>query len=332
VIAYSLRRLVLGVGVLFAATFGLFWVIASRINPLWPYLLSPPKNPKVLADAKARAGVGMSIWERYWHWLEGAVHHGTFGRFTVIENAPVWPAIWNGLQQTAELATASVVVITVFSIVIGTIAATRPGSLTDVFLRGAGYITWSIPVFLVALGLQEIFVRIGLFGLHPFGSFFHYQPPSQVAPSTPSIGHQIVAWFGKDTLPVIAVSLTFVGGYSRYVRSAMLVALNAPYSVVARSKGLSERRVVVRHALRTALIPFVSILALDFGNLFSATLVADVVFSVGGLGSLFVSALSNTDPWELNALLGVTALTVIAFSLFADVVYGFLDPRIRVSA
>src|SRR5581483_8594414 len=106
-----------------------------------------------------------------------------------------------------------------------------------------------------ALGLQEIFVRVGLFGLHPFGSFFHYQPPSLTPAATPSIGDQIVAWFGKDTLPVIAVSLTFVGGYSRYVRSSMLVALNAPYSVVARSKGLPERRVVIRHALRTALIP-----------------------------------------------------------------------------
>ena len=330
-LAYSVRRLVLGVGVLFVATFGLFWVISSRINPLWPYLLNPPKNPKVLEDAKARAGVGMSIWERYWHWLEGAVHHGTFGRFTVIENVPVWPAIWNGLQQTAELAAASIVVIAVFSILIGTIAATRPGSFTDVLLRGAGYITWSIPVFLVALGLQELFVRLGLFGLHPFGSFFHYQPPTQFHAAPPSIGHQVVAWFRKEALPVTAVSLTFVGGYSRYVRSSMLVALNAPYSVVARSKGLPERCVIVRHALRTALIPFVSVFALDFGNLFSATLVADVVFSIGGLGSLFVNALSNTDPWELNALLGVTALTVIAFSLFADVVYGFLDPRIRVT-
>jgi peptide/nickel transport system permease protein len=131
---------------------------------------------------------------------------------------------------------------------------------------------------------------------------------------------------------MLAVSLTFVGAYSRYIRTSMLVALNAPYSVVARSKGLPERRVVVRHALRTALIPFVSVLALDFGNLFSATLVADVVFNIGGLGSLFISSLSNTDPWQLNGLLAVTALAVVVFSLLADVVYGFLDPRIRVAA
>jgi peptide/nickel transport system permease protein len=305
-------------------------VISDRINPLWPYLLNPPKNPTVLEQARERAGVGQSIPERYWHWLEGAVGHGSFGRLTVIEALPVWPAIWFGLKQTAVLAACSLVVILIFSLLLGTLSALRPGSALDVVLRGLGYITWSIPVFLVALGLQEVFVRLGLFGLHPFGSFFHFHPAAETPPPPPSLSEQAVTWFRHETLPVIAVSLTFIGGYSRYVRSSMLSTLNAPYAVTARSKGLHERRVVLKHALRTALIPFISVLALDFGNLFSATLVADVVFNIGGLGSLFVSALSNTDPWQLNALLAVTALAVVGFSLLADVAYGWLDPRIRI--
>lgn len=187
--AYLLRRLTLGVGVLFVATFGLFWVIASRINPLWPYLLNPPKNPQVLADAKTRAGVGMSIRERYWHWLEGAVHLGSFGRATVIDNNPVWPAVWFGLRQTAALAGCSVIVIVIFSLLLGTLAARRPGSATDVVLRRLGYVTWSIPVF---LGLQEVFLRIGLFGLHPFGSFFHFHPATPgAAELRPRGGHVV---------------------------------------------------------------------------------------------------------------------------------------------
>jgi peptide/nickel transport system permease protein len=130
-------------------------------------------------------------------------------------------------------------------------------------------------------------------------------------------------------LPIVTVALGFVGAYSRYVRSSMLVSLRAPYTVVARAKGLRERRVLVRHALRTALIPFVSVLVLDFGNLFAGALVADLIFRQQGLGIFFLSAISFADPNQLPAILTVLAVVVVGFSLVGDVVYGWLDPRIR---
>jgi ABC-type dipeptide/oligopeptide/nickel transport system permease component len=263
----------------------------------------------------------MSVPERYWHWLLGVFHHGSFGRHTVLENSAIWPGVWSALRQTLELAGASLVVVVALSLTVGVLAARRPGSFTDVLLRGLGYLTWSLPVFLVALGLQELFSRLGASGFHPFA----------LPTDLPNGSYYRAAWIRRETLPVLTVALTFIGGYSRYVRSSMLVALHAPYTVVARAKGLTERRVTIRHALRTALIPFVSVLTLDFGNLFSGTLVADAIFRLGGIGSLFLGSLYNADPYQLDALLAVTAITVVGFSLLADLLFAWLDPRIRLA-
>lgn len=131
------------------------------------------------------------------------------------------------------------------------------------------------------------------------------------------------------TLPIVAISFTFIGAYSRYVRSSMLVALGAPYTVTARAKGLTERRLTIHHALRNSLIPFVAVLTLDFGNLFSASLVADVVFRLNGLGSFFLFTLNQGDPLQLEALLTVTAVAVVVSALLGDVVGAALDPRAR---
>jgi peptide/nickel transport system permease protein len=118
--------------------------------------------------------------------------------------------------------------------------------------------------------------------------------------------------------------------YVRYVRSSMLVSLGQSYAVVARAKGLSEGRVVVRHALRNSLIPFVSALSLEVGAVVGASLAADWVFSMGGVASLTIGALGRADPFELTAVVITIALVVIVFMTIADLVVGWLDPRVRV--
>jgi peptide/nickel transport system permease protein len=134
------------------------------------------------------------------------------------------------------------------------------------------------------------------------------------------------------TLPAVALALGLVGVYSRYIRSSMLVALSQPYAVVARAKGLSEGRVVVRHALRNSLIPFVSALSLEIGAIVGASMAADWVFSMGGVASLTIGALGRADPFEMTAVVITLSLIVIVFMTLADLVVGWLDPRARLAA
>ena len=320
-LAYLIRRVLLAIPVLFAVSFVSFWVIAGSINPLWPLLLG--QQYATAEEIAQRVHLDEPVIERYWLWLKGMFTGGGYGR-TILGDQPVWPPVWNALGNTVELLAASMVVVVVFSLTIGTIAAKRPGSLVDGILRLFAYLTWSVPAFVLAFGLQEVFVRLNAsYGVDPF-----------YVVSAPDLGAgsellSPLEWIRHMALPIVAVALTFIGAYSRYVRSSMLVSLNAPYTVTARAKGLSERRVTIRHALRTSLIPFVSVLSLDFGSVFATTLVADVVFRLGGLGSLLIAALDPGDPFLLEALVTVTAIVVIAFSLLADVVYAWLDPRIR---
>jgi peptide/nickel transport system permease protein len=139
----------------------------------------------------------------------------------------------------------------------------------------------------------------------------------------------IVGWFRHMTLPVLALAVGLIGIYSRNVRSSMLVALGQPYVTVARAKGLPERRVAVRHALRNSLIPFTALLSLEVGGVIGASLAADAVFATGGLASVFLSSVNKADPFELTALFVVAAVIVCAFTFVGDVVVGLLDPRAR---
>ena len=120
-----------------------------------------------------------------------------------------------------------------------------------------------------------------------------------------------------------------VASYSRYVRASMLEVLNSDYVRTARAKGVPERRVMLKHAFRNALLPLVTLVALSFGTLLGGALVVETVFSLDGMGLYFVTALNDNDPYRVMAWLMVTATMIIVFNLLADIAYGFLDPRVR---
>lgn len=320
-LAYLTQRVISAALILAALSFLSFALFASKINPIAPLLLS--RAPKATIEkVTKRAHLDESIPQRYWRWVEGLVTGKGAGR-TILQDQPVWPAVWFGLKQSLQLLAATLVVVVAFSVTIGVIAARRAGSAADVALRGFGYLIWSIPVFLLALLLQQVVYRVG--------GAYDLQPLPATGIATGTGLHYVGDWFRHMVLPVAALSATYIGAHSRYVRSAMLGALAAPYAVVARSKGLTERRVALRHALRTSLIPFVAVLALDFGALFGASFVVDWIFRLQGLGTLWVAAVAGYDPYQLEAVLVVTAVGVIAFSLLADVALARLDPRVRLS-
>jgi peptide/nickel transport system permease protein len=315
VFAYLSRRLALGAAVVAVVSFVSFWVVGARVNPLWQLVLDP-NYAEERAKIAPRAHLDDPLLERYWLWLKGMVVGGS-GSHTILTGTPIWPSVWLAMGRTAELAGGALVVIVLASIALGIVSARRPGTFADLVLRGSAYLAWSAPVFLVALVAQQLLFElqtsrdVEIFALHgpPTGGF--------------------VDWLQHEALPILAISFTFIGAYSRYIRSSMLTALRAPYATAARAKGVSDRRVASRHALRNSLIPFVALLVLDFGNLFSATLVVDVVFRQDGLGSLFLGALNAADPLQLSALLTATAVAVVVFGLLGDVATSFLDPRVR---
>ena len=239
----------------------------------------------------------------------------------------MWPQVWPALGRTALLAGLAVIVVTIFSLVIGTIAATRPGSALDVGLRTGSYLAWSIPAFVVAVLVQLLLRHLAL--------TYDFEPlPVSGLPHPHETGtgiHYVLVWAQHLVLPVLTIAIGFIGAYSRYVRTAMLVSLGEAYTSTARAKGLSESRVVVRHALRNSLIPFLSLLTLDFGALFGASLVADYIFAQEGLAFLLTGAVYNADPFELQPLVLVGAASVLLFSLLGDLVSSRLDPRIRLA-
>ena len=130
-------------------------------------------------------------------------------------------------------------------------------------------------------------------------------------------------------LPIIVLAVASIAQYSRYMRAAMLEVINSDYVRTARAKGLNERRVTMKHALRNALIPLVTLVALDFGTILGGAVVTETVFSLDGMGLYFINALFTNDPYPVMAWLMVVATMIIVFNLIADIAYGLLDPRVR---
>jgi peptide/nickel transport system permease protein len=130
-------------------------------------------------------------------------------------------------------------------------------------------------------------------------------------------------------LPVIALCILGIAGYSRYMRASMLEVLNSDYVRTARAKGLIERRVIMKHAFRNALIPLITLVALDFGAVFAGAVVTETIFTLDGMGYYFINALQASDPYPVMAWLMIVATMVITFNLIADILYGVFDPRIR---
>jgi glutathione transport system permease protein len=315
-VAYAARRVVLAVSIVWAISFGAFVSFGLSFDPTYPLILGGRNDPQRLMLV-SRFHLHDPILVRYWMWLKGLFTHGfgetVMGRFGFGNGYGIGHAVWSAASVTTQLIAASLVLVVLGSVLVGVIGARWPGTPLDGGLRLLAYGAWSMPTFLVGVLLAR--------WLGPTGWFYGGRP-----------GGGFVHWLRTMALPAITLSVGLIGVYSRYIRSAMLVSLHQPYAVVARAKGLSERRIVVRHALRNSLIPFVSVLSLEFGAVVGASLATDYVFGMGGLAYLFLQSLSQADPFAMTAILVVIGGIVAVFVLLADLAVGWLDPRARVEA
>ncbi len=318
-----MRRLLLGAVVIVAVSYGSFVLFATQFG-------SPTTGPSTpLAGSFGKAS------SLYWLWLQdvpggGSVRsaaHATFGA-----------DLWTALAHTLALVGAASLIVLTASLVIGTLAAARAGTRLDFGLRSASYLAWAVPAFLLALILQAVFRWLSERGFEPFalqswpgsclgagGIFISECKPTH---GTADYAFQLARHL---FLPALALAVAFIGLHSRYLRSALLVALHEPYTTTARAKGLSERRVVLRHALRTSLATFASVFLLDFGAIFGAALAVDWVFGLNGLGGLFLYEIATPviNPYAVQLLLTITAALVVAAALLSELAVLWLDPRAR---
>jgi peptide/nickel transport system permease protein len=300
---------------LFGITVILFAVIQAAPGGPEGSLLETGRfiDPEVIESYRRRLGVDQPVHVQYLRWL-GAALTGDLG-ISFSTTRPVAGMILERLPATLELMGVSFLVAAVAALGLGTLSAVRQYSVLDHVGTGLSFLGIAMPVFWFALILQLV-----------FGVWLGWLPVSGTRTvGASSLGDHLL----HLVLPGFVLSLRYIAGWSRYLRSSMLGALRADYVRTARAKGLPETSVVGVHAVRNALIPVVSVMALNLAGLFSGAVITEMIFAWPGIGRLFVQAMFARDYPLLMGILLLGSVMVVVFNLVADLVYGALDPRIR---
>jgi peptide/nickel transport system permease protein len=315
VTAYIARRilqsipLLVGISVL---VFGLLQIIPG--GPMGHYMRVQGANPEDIAILRKQLGLDKPAPIQYVNWLVGWLR-GDWGK-SYITREPVKDIIAFRLPNTILLMGCSFGLALIVGITAGIVAAVKQYSILDNVLTIFSFIGFSVPVFWLGLIMILIFtVRLGWL---PGGGMYTLGEPFSL---TDRIRHL--------AMPVAAAALYNAGIYSRYLRSGLLEVINLDYIRTARAKGLRERVVFVRHALRNALIPLVTIFAMDLPWLFGGAVLTETIFSWPGMGREFWKAALDQDYPVILAMVMLVAVAVVVFNLLADVAYAYLDPRIR---
>ena len=316
--AYIIRRVLIAIPVLFGITIIAFFVLAQAGDPL-SALISPEafvgKSAAQLEAIRHQYGLDAPLYERYVRWLAGILH-GEFGyslkgRLVVEEIAP-------RIGPTLLLMTTSLTFSVVIGIPSGIISAVKQYSWPDYLLTSVTMAMISTPTFV--LGLIFVYTFAVTFRILPAGEMQVAGEPSSISTI---ISHMI--------LPVLVLGLAGAAQIMRYTRASMLEVLNSDYVTTARAKGLMPRTVLVRHSLRNALIPIITVVGLLLPELVAGAIVTEQVFSWPGMGLLTVRAAANRDPSLMMGIVLIIAITVLVVNIVTDVVYTFADPRVRLA-
>jgi peptide/nickel transport system permease protein len=324
---YLIRRLLAGVLTLLVASFLLFLLVAVSGNPLATLMANPHVSPATIAAARQALGLDQPLLVRYWHWLVNMLQ-GDFGTSTT--GQPVGTELASRLLVTLQMVVPTVIISAIIAVVIGVVSAVKQYSISDHVLTGLAYLFYSAPVFVIAILLKDFLATnvnqaVGHTVLYTIG---------QNTPGTTGAWNIFTNTLGHTILPVITLTLATYAAWSRYQRASMLDVLNADYVRFARAKGLSPRRVLYVHALRNALIPVVTVVALDFATILGGAILTEIAFGWTGMGSFLLTGLTgpvSPDTAVVQAWLMVVATAVIVFNILADVLYAVLDPRIRLA-
>jgi len=236
----------------------------------------------------------------------------------------VFTMVMSALGNTVQLIVWGVLLSAAIAVAVGVYSAVHQYSVGDYVFTGLAYLGLALPPFWFALVAMQFVVSIKERTGSDQPAFYFVGLHSEDA-------NFDADYFRHLLLPVLTLTVQIIASWSRFQRASMLDVLGSDYVRTARSKGLKERKVVVRHALRNALIPLVTVMALDSGALFGGLIITETLFSIPGMGKLFYDALLAGDVYVVMAWMVVAAVFVVLFNLFADLLYSVLDPRIRLS-
>jgi peptide/nickel transport system permease protein len=313
---YVIRKLLIMIPSLLGISIVLFSVLALAPGDPFSELASNPAiPPEVAASLRAKFGLDDPVWQRYLHWL-AAMLRGDWG-FSFASRINVDTLILQRLPTTLIVIGAAQFLAILVALPVGVLAGTRPYSIFDQIANTFAFIGFSLPTFFTGLLLILVF-SVQLDWL-----------PMVYRADLGVTGWQ---WYWEQCkqsiMPVTVLGLFQGASLVRYVRSAVLDVVRLDYVTTARSKGIGERAVVLKHVVRTALIPVVTLVALQLPIVFGGAIVTEQIFRVPGIGSLLISAMLANDTPVVMAITFVLSCLVVFFNLIADILYGWLDPRI----
>jgi peptide/nickel transport system permease protein len=313
---YLLRRLLIAVPSLIGISIVLFTVLAlAPGDPFGELASNPAVPPEVRLALRAKFGMDDPILLRYVHWLV-AMLHGDWG-FSFVSRVDVDALIWQRLPATLFVIGTSQILALLIALPVGVYAATRPYSVFDQIASTFAFIGFSLPTFFTGL----LFILI-------FSIDLDWLPFVFRSDLSATGWHWYWEEFRQAIMPISVLGMFQGASWTRYVRSAVLDVIRLDYVTTARAKGLREGKVVIRHVVRNALIPVVTLVALQMPAIFGGAIVTEQIFRVPGIGSLLIGSILANDTPVIMAVTFVFSCLVILFNLIADVLYGWLDPRI----
>jgi ABC-type dipeptide/oligopeptide/nickel transport system permease component len=319
-----LRRILYSIPVLFAASVLIFFSVTAVGDPLAELRVGNPLLSKVTVQRiEERKHLNDPIAVQYVYWLKDAVTN-QFGTPLLQPGSRIWDDLKRVIPHTLQLVLLSELVALLLGIGIGVYSALRQYSVFDYAATTFSFLGFAMPVFWLALMLQILFTNIFL----KWNVRIFYTSGL----SGENVGSGLHFWVDRLqhlAIPVMTLTVISIALYSRFMRASMLEVVNSDYVRTARAKGLPEPKVTLKHALRNALIPLVTVSALNFGALIGGAIITETIFQLDGMGFYFINNLLSQDVYAVMAWLMVSAVGVIAFNLIADVAYGYIDPRIR---
>ena len=319
--AFVVRRLLYSIPVLLATSFLIFTAVSLSGDPAAKVKQNPKFSPASVTQLEHKYKLDKPIPVRYWYWLKD-VTTNKLGD-SLATQQPIWPDIKRVMGHTAQLIFTAEIIALFIGILIGVYSAIRQYSIFDYTATTFSFLGFALPTFWLALLLQILFVNIYL--------KWHVRIFYTSGLNRPGEGTFSLDRIQHLGLPVATLAIISIALYSRFMRASMLEVVNSDYVRTARAKGVPEWRVISRHVVRNALIPLVTVSALNIGSLLGGAIVTESVFSLDGMGFYFRYKLTQLDLYPVMAWLLVTSVIIILANLLADVVYGYLDPRIRLS-
>lgn len=310
--SYLLKRIALIFYTLFVVSILVFGITQILPADAAVMMLGENATAEALAALRERMGLNDPVWTQYLRWIAGVVQ-GDFGT-SLRTGQPVGPALFSALGTSLTLAVFSIGFMLMLAVPMGIVAAVRRGRIGDMIVSLLSYVGVALPEFVTA----TLAVLI-------FADWWGVLPPAGYVPLGQSLGEGL----RHLVLPIVVVSIILIAHVSRMVRSELVDVLHTDYIRAAHLKGLSRRRVLFRHGLRNALLPTITIVALDVGYLLGGVIVVEEIFSIPGIGRSLMSAIQSRDLPVIQAGVLIMAATYCIVNFIADLMYAWLDKRIQ---